>query len=428
MPKLLKPGELASLLRPGMKVFIQSASGEPRTLIQELLAEQEACSGIEFLSCQIPGLNRYNFAGLHREATTTGLFVTPQMSASYEAGKVRFMPLAYSEMYRYLASLSIDLALIQVTPTKRRGTFSLGMSVHFVPAILKNARLVVAEVNDGSPRIGQSVEVDETRLDYIMPTTHALPMLDAGQPSETIREIGRHVATLVHEGDHVQFGIGKVPGAVLDALRSHRRLSCHGGLISDPVIELYKDGALAQTSPITCTSIIGTKRLYDWVHERKDVRVCSVDYTHNIRVMAELKCFVAINSVLSVDLSGQANAETLNGRQVGGCGGLPDFVRGALLSEGGRSILALPSTTAQGSVSRIVMSLQNETVTVARSDADFVVTEHGVADLRRKSLLERAEALVAIAAPKFRDELFNDWERLQNLHGGSVSNRQEIQP
>ncbi len=414
MPKLLKSGELASLLRPGMKVFVQSASGEPSHLIQELLIDPEACAGIEFLSCQIPGLNCQDFAGLHKEAASTSLFVTSQMTSSYRTGKVRFMPLAYSDMYRYLASVSVDIALIQVAPTARGARFSLGISVHFVPAILQNAKIVVAEINDELPKVGKSVQLDEARLDYILPTAHALPTLDAGQPSATIQEIGRHVATLVRDGDHVQFGIGKVPGAILNALGSHKDLICHGGLISDPVIDLHGEGALDPMSPMTCTSVIGTTRLYDWVRDRKDIRTCSVAYTHDARVMAGLKRFIAINSVLSVDLSGQANAETVNGRQLGGCGGLPDFVRGAHLSEGGRSILALPSTAGQGKISRIVLSLQNEMASIPRTDADYVVTEHGVASLKHRSLSERVEALAAIAAPQFRDNLFDEWERYRN--------------
>jgi acyl-CoA hydrolase len=419
MPKLLKPGQLASLFRPGEKVFVQSASGEPSALIEELLVEREACAGVEFLSCQIPSLNQVDFAGLHKDATSTGLFVTPQTEASYKRGRVRLMPLAYSDMYRYLASLSVDVALIQVTPTGRRGRFSLGMSVHFVPAILKNAKVVVAEINEDLPSLDESIELDEERLDYIFPTAHAFPRIDAGEPSETLHEIGRHVATLVRDGDHVQFGIGKVPGAVLKSLESHRGLVFHGGLISDPVMDVHEKGVLDPTCPMTCTSAIGTERLYDWVRNRKDIRVRPVSYTHDVRVMAELKRFVAINSVLSIDLAGQANAESIDGRQLGGSGGLPDFVRGARLSGGGRSILALPSTAGRGKISRIALSLDKDTVSVARTDADYVVTEHGVADLRHKSLSERAEALIAVAAPEFRDNLSDQWKGHQISSGES---------
>ncbi|MEL6965422.1 MAG: hypothetical protein AAFO01_21920, partial [Pseudomonadota bacterium] len=196
MPKLLKPGDLSSLLRPGMRVFVESAGGEPSDLIEGLIAERNACAGIEFIACQIPGLNRVDFAGIHREARSTSLFVTPETATSYRSGRVRFMPLAYSHMYRYLLSVSVDVALIQVTPAAKRGVFSLGTSVHFVPAILDKAKTVIAEINDQLPRVGRSVDLDEARLDYILPTAHALPTVDTDVASESMRKIGEHVATL----------------------------------------------------------------------------------------------------------------------------------------------------------------------------------------------------------------------------------------
>lgn len=405
MPKLLRPGQLASLLRPGMRAFVQGSSGEPTTLLEVLLAEPDSAAGVEFISCQIPGLNRVDLASLHQDARFTGLFLTPEINESYRRGKVRFMPLAYSSMYRCLAAESVDVAFIQVTPGKKRGTFSLGLSAHFVPAVLHAAKVVVAEINENLPSVGVGVSIDEDRLDYVLPTAHALPTLDPGEPSEVSRKIGAHIAKLVRDGDHVQIGIGKVPSAVLEALHSHRGLVCHGGLISDAMIELDEGGALNKTKPLVCTSVIGTKRIYDWASGRKGVHVHPVSYTHDVRVMAELDRLVAINSVLAIDLSGQANAETVNGRQTGGCGGLPDFVRGAQLSRDGRSILALPSTAGQGTISRIVPTLANNVASCSRIDADYVVTEHGIADLRYKSLDERAEALIEIADPAFRKSL-----------------------
>ncbi|MDH3659804.1 MAG: 4-hydroxybutyrate CoA-transferase [Alphaproteobacteria bacterium] len=405
MPSLLKPDQLASLLRPGMRVFVQGSSSEPTALLEALRATPDACAGVEFIACQIPGLNRVDFAGLHRDARFTGLFVTPEMTESFRAGKVRFMPLAYSGMYRYLEARPIDVALIQVTPAGPDGAFTLGSSAHFAPAVLSSAKTVVAEINEDLPIVGQSVSIDRARLDYVLPTAHGLPEIDPGPPADVSLKIGAHIAELVRDGDRVQVGIGKVPSAVLDALRAHRGLVCHGGLISDAMIDLQEAGALDPASPLTCTSVIGTKRLYDWVRDNDQVHVRPVGDTHDVGAMADLERFVAINSVLAVDLGGQANAETVNGRQVGGSGGLSDFVRGAQLSRGGRSILALPSTAGRGTISRIVPALANDIASCPRVDADYVVTEHGIADLRYKSLEERAESLIAIADPSFRNDL-----------------------
>ena len=321
------------------------------------------------------------------------------------------MPLSYSGMYHYLKEQPVDVALIQVTPTSRHSVFSIGSSVHFVPAVLEGAKVVIAEINDELPEVGRSYSVDESRLDYILPTSHALPTLDSGPPSVLASRIGAHIAELVRDGDHIQVGIGKVPSAVLEALSSHRNLKCRGGLISDAMIDLERAGAFDPYRPLICTSVIGTQRLHDWVSGRNHVHVLPVCQTHNVRKMAELDRFVAINSVLAVDLGGQANAETVDGRQAGGCGGLPDFVRGAQLSKDGRSILALPSTARRGTISRIVPRLAYDVASCSRIDADYVVTEHGIADLKCKSLEERAEALVEIAEPTFRKELWDRWQR-----------------
>ena len=411
MPKLLKPDQLASLLSPSMRVFVQGSSSEPTALVDVLRATPEACTGVEFVSCQIPGLNRTDFAGLHDEARFAGLFVTPEITDSYRSGKVRFLPIAYSSMYLYLQTVPIDVAFIQVAPAKQRGKFSLGSSVHFVPAVLNHARTVIAEINEHLPTVGKSVAIDEARLDYILPAAHALPSLEPDRPSDIARRIGAHVAGLVRDGDHVQVGIGKLPGAILEALHAHRGLSCHGGLIGDAVIGLHEAGALDPSKPLICTSVIGSREIYDWVEGRTDVHLLPVGYTHNGRIMAELERFVAINSVLAIDLCGQANAETVNGRQVGGCGGLPDFVQGARLSEGGRSILALPSIAGGGRISRIVPSLADDIASCSRADADYVVTEHGVADLRHRSVDERALALIEIADPSFQQMLSAEWDK-----------------
>ena len=405
MQKSIKAEEITGLVKPGMTVFVQSSSSEPVELIEALMAEPSASAGVHYISCQIPGLNRTDFAGLHPDSRFTGLFITSEIQDSFRAGKVRFMPLAYSGMNAYLSSLDVDLALVQVGRGKRKGTYTLGSSVHFVPAILDRCKCVVAEVNPSLPRPGRSFEIASRRLDYLVETDHPLLTIDTGAPSSVAEKIGAHIAGLIRDGDNVQVGIGKVPSAILDALHSHRRLACRGGLISDSMINLFEARALDPTRALEATSVLGTKRLYDWIDERDDVHVHPVTTTHDVRRIAEMENVVSINSVLSIDLVGQANAETVDGRQVGGSGGLTDFVRGARLSKNGRSILALPSTASKGKISRIVTSSREDVISSPRHDADYVVTEHGVADLRFKSLDERAKALIGIADPAFRENL-----------------------
>jgi 4-hydroxybutyrate CoA-transferase len=398
---------LPELLRPGMTVFVQGASGEPRPLLETLAAAPAASAGVHYVGCLIPGLNLIDPASFHPDARLTSFFVFDELAGSHAAGRVRFVPLHYSGIWRYLSTLPVDLALIQVTPPDDRGLCSLGVSVHFVPAVLARAKLVVAEVNAAMPRPRASFEVPYERLDYAIETERPVLELPGGSLSEETRKIGANVAGLIEDGDTIQIGIGKVPAAVLGALHGRRRLGLHSGLVADEIADLHAAGVMDR---MVCTAAIGTAKVYDWAGECPDLRFAPVSHTHDLAVIAAIPHFVAINSVLSVDLAGQANAEMVDGRQVSGTGGLLDFVRGARASQGGRSILALPSTAAGGGVSRIVQRLgERDVVSCPRADADVVVTEHGIAELRDRSLEERAKALIGVAAPAFREELARAW-------------------
>jgi 4-hydroxybutyrate CoA-transferase len=426
MSQKITADRLPDLLRPGMTVFVQGASGEPTPLLEGLAAAPEASAGVHYVGCFVPGVNQIDPASFHPRARLTSFFVFGDIARSHAAGKVRFLPLHYTGIWEQLTGLEIDLALIQVTPRDLAGRCSLGVSVHFVPAILDRAKVVVAEVNTTMSRPARSFEISHDRLDYVVETERPLVTLATGDLTPEIDRIGDNVASLIGDGDVIQIGIGKVPAAVLASLGDRRDLGLHGGLVSDEVADLHEAGILTGTrkshDPRTmiCTAALGSDRVYEWAGRCPDLRFAPVSYTHDVRVIARVDNFVAINSVLSVDLSGQANAEMLDGRQVSGTGGLLDFVRGARLSKRGRSILALPST-ASGKTSRIVPRLgEADVVSCPRADADIVVTEHGIARLRDKSLDERAEALIAIADPAFRDELANRWQALrrQGRRGG----------
>ena len=424
MPRKITAEGLPDLMCPGMTVFVQGASGEPSPLVQALAAMPEASDGVHYVGCFIPGVNATDPASFHANARLTSFFVFGDIARSHAAGKVRFLPLHYSGIWDYLAGLEIDLALIQVTPPDRSGRCSLGVSVHFVPAILDRANAIVAELNAAMPRPAHSHEISYDRLDYVVETERPLVALATGDLPPEIHRTGAHVASLIEDGDTIQIGIGKVPAAVLGALRDRRDLGLHGGLVGDEVADLHEAGVLTgarrshDPGTMVCTAALGSPRVYEWAGRCPDLRLAPVSYTHDVRVLAQIDDFVAINSVLAVDLSGQANAEMLGGRQVSGTGGLLDFVRGARLSRGGRSILALPSTAGGGKASRIVAHFgEGDVVSCPRADADVVVTEHGIARLRDKSVDERALALIAIADPAFRRDLADQWEALRRNRG-----------
>ena len=416
MPEEITAARLPELLRPGMTVFVEGASGEPTPLLEALAAAPEASRGVHYVGCRIPGLNAIDPAAFHPDARLTSFFVFGALARSYAAGRVRFLPLHYSGIWQYLAALPVDIALLQLSPPDAHGLCSLGVSVHFVPAVLPQAKLLVAEINQAMPRPPASYAIPYRRLDYVTLTERPLLSAPAGPPSAEADRIAAHVASLIADGDTIQIGIGRLPAAVLGALGHHRDLGLHSGLVADQVADLHAAGVITgarksqDRGRMVCTAAIGTERVYRWAGGCAELELAPVGYTHDLRVLAQQDNLVAINSVLAVDLDGQANAETLYGRQVSGTGGLLDFVRGARLSQGGRSILALPATAAGGQASRIVARFgAGEVVSCPRADADIVVTEHGIAQLRGRSLAERARALLAIAAPALRKSLERQW-------------------
>lgn len=416
MPEEIAAQRLPELLHPGMTVFVEGASGEPTPLLEALAAAPETSAGVHYVGCRIPGLNVIDPAAFHAEARLTSFFVFGEIARSHAAGRVRFMPLHYSGIWQYLAGLPVDLALIQVSPPDAHGMCSLGVSVHFVPAVLPRVKVIVAEVNRAMPHPPSSYAIPYQRLDYVIRTERPLLGLPAGAPMAETRQIAANVASLIGDGDTIQIGIGRLPAAVLAALDGHRDLGIHGGLVADQVADLHAAGVITgarkshDRGRMVCTAAIGSERVYRWAADCPELQFAPVSYTHDLRVLAGIDHFVAINSVLAVDLGGQANAEMLDGRQVSGTGGLLDFVRGAHLSQGGRSILALPATAAGGRVSRIALRFgAQDVVSCPRADADIVVTEHGIARLRGSSLEERARALIGIAAPAFRETLEKQW-------------------
>ena len=429
MPKIITASELPNLLRPGQTVFVQGAVGEPLVLGEALATAGEASRGVHYLSCLVPGVNRTDFAAFHDEASMTAFFIQAELRESFAAGKVRFMPLHYSGICSYMMRHpGVDVLLMQVAPPDEDGMCSLGLSLDFVPLMLDKAKVIVAEVNAQMPSPPGSPKIPFDKIDFAVHSDRALPQMPTGDLPAVIETIGQRVAELIHDGDCIQIGIGKVPAAILTCLKDRKHLGLHGGMVTDEVADLVDAGALdcsqksIDTNTIICGAAMGTQRVFDWAADRGDVIFRGADYTHNVPIVAQIDNFVSINSTLEVDLSGQANSETLNGRQISGTGGLVDFVRGARMANNGRSILALSATAARGKISRIVPNLPAGTaISCPRADIDYVVTEFGAARLKDKSIDERAEALIAIAAPAFHDELNQAWQgqrdRMRGLMG-----------
>ena len=307
--------------------------------------------------------------------------------------------------------LPADALLVQVSPPGPDGRYSLGTSVGGIVDVVRTAPLVIAQINANVPYTFGAGELAAEEFDWLVELDSEVPQLRRTEPGDIELRIAEHVVSLVPDGATLQFGLGGVPEAIMGLLGERTDLGVHSGLISDGIIGLVESGALTgarkATAPglIITTEAAGSADFYRWLHRNEAVRLAPASYTHSLLVLAQQHNFVAINSAVQVALDGSVNAESLGGRQISGPGGQPDFAAGAQLN-GGLSVIAMPATAARGRVSRIVERLDADAVvTTPRYLADIVVTEHGIARLRGRTLAQRADALRAIVAPQFRAAL-----------------------
>lgn len=392
-----------------MKVFVEGVASESTLIRDALRARPEAVKGVHFFGALIPGINEFDYASLHQEARFTGLFLSPVHACSVEAGKAFYLPVGYTEAFRQFQSMQFDLAIVQVAVPDVGGDCSLGITADFAQAVLPRARQVLAHVNPRMPSTRGS-GIPLRAIDLIVEADSPLIEVPADEGDDVSLRIADHVAGLVRDGDCLQLGLGKIPSAVLRGLRSHRDLGLHTGLLTEAALPLLRSGIFngvrksRDPSRHVTGAIAGSRALYDLACDASFL-VCATGYTHSVEVIAGIDNFVSVNSALEMDLLGQVNGESIGGRQVSGVGGSLDFVRGAALSKGGRSIIALPSTGRDGR-SRILRRLAAGTpVTIPRSDIGIVVTEFGVADLRGKTAPERERLLTDIAHPDHRATL-----------------------
>ena len=281
----------------------------------------------------------------------------------------------------------------------------------YLPEAIAKARTVIAEINDQLPVTYGDTTIDRADVDHILHVSRP-PLKVASRPARALeKEISGHVARLISDGDTLEVGLGSLPDAVLEGLADKRDLGVHSGTIGDRVAELVDAGVITNarkpidTDKCVTATLLGTSRLYRWAHKNEGLEVRSPRYTHDNAVHARIPRFMAINSALEIDLTGQVNSETIGHAHVGVIGGQSDFMRGGIRSPGGRNIIVLEATARKGTVSRIVPRFKAGIVTAARSEADVVVTEYGIAELHGRTVHERADALIAIAHPNFRSRL-----------------------
>ncbi|MEU4311508.1 acetyl-CoA hydrolase/transferase C-terminal domain-containing protein [Nocardia sp. NPDC024068] len=409
--------DLRQFLRPGDRIVIGQACGEPSTLIEALIAQGGEIGGLSAFVAT-------SFSGIFTPESVDGFALSSMgaigtLRSLAKAHKLGIVPCHVSRVGPMIEDgiLGCEVAFVQVSPADEHGRHSFGLIGDHTRAAVDRARVVIAEVNDRVPFVpGEGLDTRE--IDCAVTVSRPPVQVPPAAIGPLDEAIAKYVASYIEDGSVLQTGVGAVPDAVLRQLGDRRDLGVHSGMIGDGLVDLVEAGVLTNARKridpgVSVTgALIGTDRLYRFAHRNPDLRLCATSYTHDAAVLAQVDGLVTLNSALEVDLTGQVNAEQSGAAYLGGTGGQVDFVRAGVRSRGGHSVIALPATARGGSVSRIAARLSGP-VTTARSDVDVIVTEFGAAELAGRDLAERTRRLIAIAHPDFREELSRDAYEIQ---------------
>ncbi|HUG47432.1 MAG TPA: acetyl-CoA hydrolase/transferase C-terminal domain-containing protein [Candidatus Limnocylindria bacterium] len=412
--RTVSAAEAVSGIKSGEQIYVHAAAAAPSVLLDALVARAPELRDVRVVHLHIEGPGPHLAPEMAGHFYHRALFIGPNARAAVNEGRAEYIPAFLSDIPSFFRRgiLPLDAVLVNVSPPDRHGFCSLGTSVVAMPSAVRAATTVIAQLNAAMPRtLGDSfIHVNDIDLAVevdVPPYAHQL-----GSVSDVEERIGRHVAELVPDGATIQMGIGAIPSAVARALLDKRDLGIHTEMMTDVVLDLVEAGVITGRAKeinigrIVATFMLGSERLYRWVDDNPMVELRPVEYTNDTTVIRRFRRMVAINSAIEVDLTGQVCADSIGPRLYSGVGGQMDFIRGAALAEEGRAIIALPSTAAGETVSRIVPFLrQGAGVVTTRAHVETIVTEWGVAEMHGRSIPERARQLVSIADPRFRDEL-----------------------
>lgn len=412
--KLMTPQDAVRWITSGARIYLGGGAGVPQTLERALVERAPELRNVEVvhvLTFAGGGYMAREFAASFRHRA---LFMGENARAAVKEGRADYMPIFLSEIPQLFrdGSLPLDTALIQVSPPDEHGFCSFGIEVGVTKPAAQAAKRVIAEVNAQMPRVLGDSFIHLNKIDALVETDYPLPQVPLGKFGPVQDRIGKHIADLIPDGATLQLGIGSIPDAVLFHLHDKRDLGIHTELFSDGVIDLVERGVITNDKKtlhpgkMIAGFLFGSQRLYEFVHDNALIELHPTDYVNDPFIIAQNDNMIAINSALEVDLTGQVCADSVGASFYSGIGGQVDFVRGAARSRGGKPIIALPSTAKDDQISRIVPQLKpGAGVVTSRGDVHYIVTEYGVASLHGKSIRERAQALINIAHPKFRDEL-----------------------
>lgn len=413
--KIMSAKDAVAHIKSGNRVVVAHACGEPIILTDAMVeyAEEFDFKDIEIIHMVAMGKAGYCAPEMSERFRHNGLFLGGSTRAAVEEGRGDFTPIFFSQIPELLQNdLRADVALLQVSEPDDHGYCSYGISCDYTKPAAEKAGIRIAQINKHMPRVLGDNFIHISELDVIVEEDTALIQLNPPKIGDVERKIGEHIASLVHDRDCLQLGIGAIPDAVLLFLKEKKDLGIHSEMISDGVVGLIEDGVITNKykqidkGQSVVTFLMGTDKLYNHVKDNPTFKMQPVNIVNDPRVICQNDNVVSINSCVEVDLMGQVCSESIGLRQISGIGGQVDFVRGATMSKGGRTIMAMPATAAKGKISKIVPLLtEGATVTTSRCDVDYVVTEYGIAQLHGKTLKERARQLIAIAAPEFQEIL-----------------------
>lgn len=414
--KLTSADQAVSAIRSGDRVYVHPGCAAPAVLTEALLKRAPSLHDVEILHLLTFGKADYTLPQYDGHFRHNALFMGANVRDAVVAGRADYTPIMLGEIEKLFCSgeMPIDTVLMQLSSPDEYGYMSLGVGVDCTLNAARCARHVIAEVNRRMPRVHGDSFLHVSKVEAIVETDRPLLELKPEPFTELQARIGEHVASLIPDGATLQVGIGGIPDAVLACLGDKRDLGIHSEMCSDGVIALIEAGVIngerksIHRGKVVVGFVLGTDKLFRFIHENPIFELHPTQYTNDPFVIAQNERMIAINSAIQVDLTGQVCSDSIGTRPYSGIGGQLDFIRGAARSKGGKPIIALPATAKNGTISRIVPMLDSGAgVVTTRADVHYVVTEYGVAYLHGKTLRQRAEALIAIAHPKFRDDLYD---------------------
>jgi len=411
--RTVSAAEAIAAIRPGDMVFIEGTCGEPRTLVDALVDDKDRLKGTRLLDSRVIAGSPY--ASLTDFFHIITMHVSPDLRKGVAEGTIDFLPVSLTQTPSlFTTTVPIDVALVHVSPPDEQGYYSFGAVPGFNRDAALAARTTIAQVNDQMPYTYGDSLIHVSDLDYIVEVSR--PVQPWPEPTIGAEEeaVARVVSERIADGDTLCIGVGAIPEALLRMLTDRRHLGIHTGMISDSTVDLMKSGVVTNErkavdiGKTVSGAAAGTEKLFRFIHKNPQVEMYPYTYTHDANIIRQFDNFITIVSAIEIDLGGQVNAETIRGMQISAVGGQAEWLRGAAAAPGGRSIIAFTSAIQGKSSrhSRIIPRLQEGTITsVPRYDVGSVATEYGIAELKGKTLAQRAHALIAIAHPDFRDEL-----------------------